>query len=79
MEAQWRILQHNKPDDFAVATGKKFSIRQLIKLVCSAMGLELEFRGSGVDEAGIVIGINTEIFEAQVGRTAPSTLVNRKS
>lgn len=78
VEAQWRILQHSKPDDFVVATGKKFSIRHLINVVCSAMGLELEFRGSGIDEVGVIVGIDKAMFEARVGRAASSTLLHRE-
>jgi GDPmannose 4,6-dehydratase len=49
----WRILQHNKPDDFVLATGEAHSVREFVELAFGQLGVRIEWRGSGVDEKGI--------------------------
>ncbi len=53
VEGMWRILQQDKPDDFVLATGVTTSIRDFCNLVFAELGMELEWRGKGVDEKGI--------------------------
>lgn len=53
VEAMWKILQHNEGDDFVVATGKTNSVRHLTELAFSHVGIQLEWKGTGVDEKGI--------------------------
>ena len=50
VEAQWLILQAKKPDDFVIATGKKYSIREFIKKVCEKLDMKIKFVGSGLKE-----------------------------
>ena len=47
---QWMMLQHHEPDDFVIATGKQISVRDFAKLSARELGLELEFRGEGIDD-----------------------------
>src|SRR5829696_1396983 len=54
VEAMWRILQQDKPEDFVIATGVTTPVRDFIRMAFSEVGVELEFKGSGVDEVGIV-------------------------
>ena len=54
---QWLMLQQDNPEDFVIATGKQYSVRQFIIWGASALGIDLEFQGTGVDEVGIVAGI----------------------
>ncbi len=51
---QWLMLQQDKADDYVIATGEQFSVRDWVTWSASALGIELEFRGQGVDEVGIV-------------------------
>ena len=53
VEAMWRILQNDKPDDFVIATGEKHSVREFAELAFKEAGIEIEWQGSGVDEKGI--------------------------
>jgi GDPmannose 4,6-dehydratase len=55
VQMQWLMLQQDKPDDFVIATGKQYSVRQFIVWSAKALGISLEFSGSGVDEIGTVI------------------------
>lgn len=53
VEAMWLILQHDEPDDFVIATGETHSVREFVELAFAHAGVELEWRGDGVDEKGI--------------------------
>jgi GDPmannose 4,6-dehydratase len=55
---QWLMLQQEKPDDFVIATGLQFSVRQFIQWTSEELGIKLRFEGVGVDEVGIVDGLN---------------------
>ncbi|CAL2039720.1 unnamed protein product [Caenorhabditis brenneri] len=52
VEAMWRILQHDSPDDFVIATGKQFSVREFCNLAFAEIGEELQWEGEGVEEVG---------------------------
>lgn len=51
---QWMMLQQQQAEDFVIATGKQHSVRQFVERTASELGISLEWRGSGVDEKGIV-------------------------
>lgn len=53
VECMWLILQHDKPDDFVIATGEQHSVREFCTLSFKFAGIELEWQGEGVDEKGI--------------------------
>ena len=53
VEAMWLILQHDRPDDFVIATGEAHTVRELATLAFKEAGIELEWRGTGVEEKGI--------------------------
>ena len=50
---QWLMLQQNKPEDFVIATGKQYSVRDFINLAAKKLNIEITWQGSGVDEKGI--------------------------
>ena len=50
--AMWKILQHNKPDDFVIATGITTSIRDFIKKAFQVLDIKIEFTGEGINEIG---------------------------
>jgi GDPmannose 4,6-dehydratase len=54
---QWMMLQQDAPDDFVIATGVQYSVRQFIEWSAAELGLTLKFEGSGVDEIAIVTSI----------------------
>ncbi|MBQ3670833.1 MAG: GDP-mannose 4,6-dehydratase, partial [Treponema sp.] len=53
VECMWLILQQDKADDFVVATGEQHSVREFCELSFREAGIEIEFRGEGVDEKGV--------------------------
>ena len=55
---QWLMLQQNLPEDFVIATGLQFSVRQFIDWSAQELGISLRFEGKGVDEKAIVARID---------------------
>jgi len=53
VEAMWRILQHDEPDDFVIATGETHSVREFVELAFREAGFHIQWQGAGVDEKGI--------------------------
>ncbi len=53
-EGMWRILQHDTPDDFVLATGQTTAVREFCRMAFQEVGITLEFTGSGIAEKGIV-------------------------
>jgi GDPmannose 4,6-dehydratase len=57
VEAMWLMLQHDKPDDFVIATGQSCSIRSLLKMAFNEVGINIAFKGQGINEEVIVDSI----------------------
>ncbi len=54
VEMQWMMLQHDVPEDFVIATGVQYSVRDFVERAAARIGLELEWRGADEDEVGVV-------------------------
>ena len=54
VECMWLILQNNEPEDFVIATGVQHSVREFTELAFRHAGIELEFKGEGLNEVGVV-------------------------
>ena len=63
VEAMWKILQKKKPDDYVIATGKQYSVRQFIGLVAKQLDISLSWVGKGINEKGIDIKTKKIIIE----------------
>ena len=51
---QWLMLQQDVPEDYVIATGKQYSVREFIRWTAEELGLRLEFSGTGIDEIATV-------------------------
>ena len=58
---QWMMLQQDKARDYVIATGKQYSVREFIIWTANALGIDLEFKGSGINEVGIVAGVSGDL------------------
>jgi len=54
---QWMMLQQDQPEDFVIATGVQYSVRQFITWSAQELGIKLRFEGEGVDEVAVVDGV----------------------
>ena len=68
-EAMWKILQNKKPDDFVIATGKQYSVKDFVNIAAKKLNINLIWRGNGLNEVGIdkktsktIITINEKYF-----------------
>jgi GDPmannose 4,6-dehydratase len=66
--AMYLILQQEVPEDFVIATGVTTSIRDFVIMAFGEVGIELEFKGEGADEVGVVVSCNQE-YQVPVGTT----------
>lgn len=57
---QWLMLQQDEPDDFVIATGVQYSVRQFIEWTAEALGVGLRFEGSGVSEVALVDTVTSD-------------------
>jgi len=69
VEAMWRMLQQDQPDDYVIATGETYMVRTFAEKVFARLGMPLEWQGSGVDEVGtdtatgkVIIRIDPKYF-----------------
>ena len=55
---QWMMLQQDQPEDFVIATGVQYSVRQFVEWSAKELGVEIEFIGEGVEETGVIKSIS---------------------
>lgn len=63
VEGMWRILQHDKPDDFVLATGQTQTVRLFVERAFAHVGIELDWQGNGVEERGVCIRTGRVLVE----------------
>ncbi|NOX51701.1 MAG: GDP-mannose 4,6-dehydratase [Gammaproteobacteria bacterium] len=67
---QWMMLQQDKPEDFVIATGVQYSVRQFVDFAARELGITIEFKGKGVEEIGVVAAVEGDKAPAvKVGDT----------
>ncbi|WP_348825256.1 GDP-mannose 4,6-dehydratase [Flavobacterium aestuarii] len=69
VEAMWLILQQDVPEDFVISTGVTTSVRDFIRLSFREAGVELEFKGEGIEEKAIVVSTSNPDFAFKAGQT----------
>ena len=67
VEMQWMMLQQDKPEDFVIATGQKYSVKQFINIAFEQLGITLAWNGEGVDEVGAIDKIDPSEVEKNFG------------
>ena len=58
----WKILQHNKPDDFVIATEKQYSVKFFIERCFHHLGIKIKWYGKGIDEKAKLVNFDKSIF-----------------
>ena len=72
----WLILQNDKPEDFVIATGEQHSVREFCQLAFHYAGIELEFKGEGLDEKGYDKATGKVLVEVSEDFYRPTDVVN---
>ena len=68
VQAMWLMLQQDKAEDYVVATGKTTSVREFLTLTFAELGIEIGFKGSGINETGFVKKCNNKEYSIEPGK-----------
>ncbi|RZK67700.1 MAG: NAD-dependent epimerase/dehydratase family protein, partial [Pedobacter sp.] len=68
VEAMWLILQQDVAEDYVIATGVTTSVRDFVKMSFKQVGIELEFKGEGVEEKAYVVSCNNTDYQLEIGK-----------
>ena len=75
VECMWLMLQHNEPDDFVVATGEQYSVRDFCTRAFKRAGIELRWEGAGVEEKGVDVSTGKIVVEVSPEFFRPTDVV----
>ena len=68
VEAMWLILQQDTPEDFVISTGVTTEVREFIRMAFREVGVELDFKGEGIDETATVISSSNPEYAFAIGQ-----------
>lgn len=68
VEGMWRILQHEVPEDFVLATGVTTTVRDFVKMAFAEVGIELEFKGQDDQEKAYVVACSNPDYQVKTGK-----------
>lgn len=68
IEAMWLMMQQEQPEDFVIATGITTRVRDFVKIAFKEVGIELEFRGQGKEEHGVIAECNNPLYPLPLGK-----------
>ncbi len=68
VEMQWLMLQQQQPEDFVIATGVQYSVRQFVEMAARELGVELAFEGQGEREIAVVRAVNGDRAKLKLGQ-----------
>lgn len=68
VRGMWLMLQQDKPEDYVLATGKTATIRDFLAMAFAEVGVEIEFKGDGEEETGVVKSISNKSYSFKVGQ-----------
>jgi GDPmannose 4,6-dehydratase len=68
VEMQWLMLQQDKPDDFVIATGQQYSVREFVDAAAKQLGITIKWAGEGLEETGSVESISADNISEHVFR-----------
>ncbi len=76
-EGMWRIMQHEKPEDFVLATGETHSVRKFIEKTFEYLGVKIGWQGEDLNEIGTIVSIDEAILSEKTKNTEPFIKVNQ--
>ena len=76
VECMWLMMQHEKPEDFVIATGVQHTVRDFVQRAFHAVGIQLRWEGSGIDEKGIDVKTGKTLVEVNEAWFRPTDVDN---
>mgnify|MGYP006134063755 CR=1 FL=1 len=78
VEAQWLTLQHSKPDDFVIATGYQYSVKDFVNIVAKYLGMSIKWTGKQCNEVGILesVSLKSKAIKNWIGK--PIVIVDKR-
>ncbi len=68
VEMQWMMLQQEQAEDFVIATGVQYSVRQFVDRAAAELGIGIEWKGKGVEEEGYVVSVSNPELKVKLGQ-----------
>jgi GDPmannose 4,6-dehydratase len=68
VEAMWLILQQEIPEDYVIATGVTTRVREFVRMAFIEVGIEVEFKGEGENEIGVVVACHNPEYQVEIGK-----------
>jgi len=62
VQMMWMILQHDKPEDWVIATGRTTEIREFVRMAFNELGVKIRFEGKGIEEKGIIDNVESSVL-----------------
>ncbi len=75
VKAMWLMLQQQSPHDYIIATGESHSVREFCEVAFGEVGIQIEWRGSGTEEIGVIGGISGELSDALRSNLSPGKVI----
>lgn len=72
VEGMWLMLQQDKPEDYVLATGVTTPVREFVRMAFAEAGIEVDFKGEGVKEKGVVVSCSNPDYQIKEGTTVVS-------
>jgi len=72
VEAMYLILQQPEPEDYVIATGKTTEVREFVRMSFLEVGIEVEFKGTGIDEKGYIKSCSNPAYQVEIGKEVVS-------
>jgi GDPmannose 4,6-dehydratase len=69
VDAMWRMLQQDTPEDFVIATGVTTRVREMVRMAFAEADIKVEFYGSGIEEKGVVVECANDEYQIEIGKT----------
>lgn len=75
VEMQWLMLQQDHPEDFVIATGKQYSVRQFVEEAAKNLGIDIEWKQQGINEIGVVSNVLDLNLELEADKLIGKTII----
>ena len=76
VEGMWKILQHSRPDDFVLATGKSYSVKYFVEEAFKCVNIKIKWKGNGINEVGLERKTNKILVKVDKNYFRPNEVIH---